>query len=78
MDKANRKERICSYCDGTGKYKKPNDEEQYERKFDHFADKAYFISMGEAREKALADVGYTLIDCPVCGGRGTRDTAQEA
>ena len=78
MDKATQKERICSYCDGTGKYKKPNDEEQYERRFDHYADKAYFISLGEAREKALDDVDYTLIVCPVCGGRGIRDTAQEA
>ena len=56
----------CSYCDEPGKFKKPNDEERYSKKFDYYADKAYFISMGEARQKALADVGYTLIDCPYC------------
>lgn len=61
---------VCSYCDGTGKFKQPNDEAQYEKLFDRYADKAYFISMGEAREKALADVGYTLIKCPNCGGTG--------
>lgn len=56
----------CSYCDGTGKFKKPLNDEEYDRKFDYYCDKAYFISMGEARENALADVGYTLIDCPYC------------
>ena len=56
----------CSYCDGTGKFKKPLNDEEYDRKFDYYCDKAYFISMGEAREKALDDVGYTLIDCPYC------------
>lgn len=64
------KKRMCSYCDGTGKFKKPLDEERFERRFDYHADKAYFISHGEAREKALADVGYTLIVCPMCEGKG--------
>ena len=74
----NPQKRKCPYCDGTGKYKKPNDEEEYARKFDYYADKAYFISMGEAREKALADVGYTLIVCPECGGTGIAGAVQEA
>lgn len=56
----------CSYCDDTGKFKKPNDEKEYERLFDIYSDKACFVSMGEAREKALNRVGYTLIDCPYC------------
>ena len=73
---AEQKKRKCSYCDGTGKYKKPNNEEEYSRKFDWYSDKAYFISMGEAREKALADVGYTLIDCPNCGGTGEIDSQE--
>ncbi len=62
--------RKCFYCEGTGKYKKPNDEEKFDKLFDLYADKAYFISMGEAREKALAEVGYTEIVCPNCGGSG--------
>lgn len=70
MSNSKLKERVCSYCDGTGKFKKPNDEDAYSRRFDYHADKAYFISHGEAREKALNDVGYTLITCPVCGGSG--------
>lgn len=64
----------CSYCEGTGKFKKPNNDEEYSRRFDYYADKAYFISMGEAREKALDDVGYTLIDCPYCKAGETKET----
>lgn len=64
------RQRKCSYCDGTGKYKKPNNDEEYSRRFDWYEDKAYFISTGEAREKALNDVGYTLIDCPYCAKSG--------
>lgn len=64
IDKRNRS--VCSYCNGTGKYKRPNDEAEYDRRFDWYADKADFISHGEARERALRDVGYTLIDCPYC------------
>lgn len=59
----------CSWCNGTGKFKKPNDEEEFDKRFDYY-DKAYFISMKEMREKALDDVGYTIIDCPNCGGTG--------
>lgn len=61
--------RKCSWCGGTGKFKQPKDEEAYNKAFDRY-DKAHFISMGEMREKALADVGYTEIECPNCGGSG--------
>lgn len=54
------------FCDGTGKYKKPNNEEEYDRVFDIYDSKSGFLSMGEIREKALNDVGYTEIDCPYC------------
>lgn len=74
MPNNEKKKRVCSYCGGTGKFKKPNDEEKYNRRFDHYADKAYFISLGEAREKALADVGYTLVDCPMCGAISEKET----
>lgn len=56
----------CFYCNGTGKFKKPLNEEEYEKRFDYYDSKADFISMGQSRERALADVGYTLIDCPYC------------
>ena len=56
----------CSYCEGTGKFKSPLNEEEYEKRFDYYESKADFISMGQCRERALADVGYTLIDCPYC------------
>lgn len=63
----------CFYCNGTGKFKKPNDEEDFDRRFDRYAE---FLSMGEAREKALKDTGYTLIDCPYCsGGKGKTQEA---
>lgn len=73
MADTKQKKNACSYCEGTGKFKKPNDEEKYNARFDYHADKAYFISMGEAREKALADVGYTVIECPMCKGSGVRE-----
>lgn len=62
--------RACFYCEGTGKCKKPLDEDAFEKRFDHYDSMAHFISMGEMRERALKDVGYTLIDCPHCGGTG--------
>ncbi len=57
----------CFLCDGTGKYKKPNDEEKYNWRFDVYAE---FLSNGEARERALQEAGYTVIECPNCGGSG--------
>ncbi len=65
--------RKCFWCDGTGKFKKPKDEAAYDKAFDHYDQLADFISMGEMREKALADVGYTVIECPYCGGSGETD-----
>ena len=60
----------CFYCDGTGKYKEPLDDEAFDKRFDHYDSMAHFISMNEMRERALEDVGYRLIDCPYCGGTG--------
>lgn len=64
---SNRDKKIisCSYCNGTGKFKMPNDENAFDKRFDHYADMGHF-NMGEAREKALNEIGYTLIDCPNC------------
>lgn len=56
----------CIYCDGTGKYKKPNDQERFERIIDTEMDKGYFVNAIMAQEKAYKEVGYTIIDCPYC------------
>ncbi len=64
------KKRTCSYCDGTGKFKKPNDADEFEKRFDYYDSKSYPLTMGEARDQALEDVGYSLIECPYCGGTG--------
>ena len=60
----------CFICEGTGKYKKPDDEEKFDARFDVYAE---FLSMGEAREKALKDAGFTIVICPRCGGTGTEE-----
>lgn len=60
----------CYLCDGTGKFKKPKDEDAFDKAFDRYDQRSDFISMGEMREKALNDVGFTLIPCPMCGGSG--------
>ena len=62
-----KKGKACFLCDGTGKYKKPIDEAKYDKQFDKYAE---FLSMGEARQKALEEAGYTLIVCPEYGGTG--------
>ena len=67
---ADNKKHPCFYCDGAGKLKKPNDVDEYEKRFDYYDSKSYPLTMGEAREQALKDVGYELIDCPHCGGTG--------
>lgn len=57
---------ICSYCGGTGKYKKPNDEKEFEKLVDREMDKSYFVNYTMAEEKAYKEVGYTFVDCPYC------------
>ncbi len=56
----------CFYCEGTGKIKKPNDEERFERIVDCEMQKGDFISYDMAEKKAYNIVGYTEIDCPYC------------
>ena len=56
----------CNLCNGTGKYKKPNDEKEFERLVDIEMDKGYFVNLEMAQEKAYQRVGYTVIDCPYC------------
>lgn len=56
----------CLFCDNTGVYLKPNDEEAYDKAFDYYDDMAIF-NHSETRKKALDDVGYTRVTpCPHC------------
>jgi hypothetical protein len=59
----------CGLCDGTGKFKEPNNMEAYEKEFDRL-DASGTLNMGECRERALKTSGYTIIDCPRCHGKG--------
>ena len=52
----------CIGCNNTGKYKKPNDEQAFDRAFDRYADPGY-MSLGEAYNKAINEVGYTIVPC---------------
>lgn len=53
-----------------GSLSSQKDEAAYDRAFSLYENKGYMISTGEAREKALAKVGYTEIVCPHCNGTG--------
>ncbi len=59
-------EQKCRHCNGTGKYKKPNDQEKFDRLVDIEMEKAYYVNYAMAEEKAYKDVGYTINDCPYC------------
>lgn len=56
----------CMYCNGTGKYKMPNDQAMFDKIVDSEMEKGDFVSYSMAEEKAYKKVGYTLIDCPYC------------
>lgn len=60
----------CYFCDGTGKWKKPNNEEEFDRLIDIEMDKGYFVNGHMAREKAYIKVGFTIEKCPICNGTG--------
>jgi RecJ-like exonuclease len=62
----------CFWCDGTGIYLKPNDEDTYDKAFDYYDDMGIF-NLGECRKKALDDSGYERIKCPKCNGTGNSD-----
>lgn len=55
----------CIYCNDTGKFKKPSNEEAFDKEFDKLYDGGQF-NASEARVKALNKTGYTIIDCPYC------------
>lgn len=59
----------CFWCDGTGKFKQPRDNEMFDKIFDSY-DSAGIFNMGECREKALKETGYDLVQCKHCNGTG--------
>lgn len=70
--------RKCYWCDGTGRFKKPKDDDAFDKAFDRYDKLAHFISMGEMRQRALEDVGYTEIECPYCGGSGEENAPDKS
>lgn len=55
----------CIKCDNTGRYKQPNDEAEFDRLFDYY-DRPGVLSLGQCYEKAINEVGYTVITpCPL-------------
>lgn len=61
----------CFMCDGTGVYKCPKNQKEYEEIFDRY-DAQGNLDMRECREKALYEVGYDLVECPACKGTGEK------
>ena len=56
----------CYYCNDTGKYKKPNNQEKFDEIIDYETEKSDFVNYEMAEKRAYKEVGYTLIDCPYC------------
>lgn len=59
----------CWYCEGTGKLKKPVNQEDFEKEFDRL-DAIGQFNMHDCREKALDESGYTIVECHNCNGTG--------
>ena len=56
----------CEYCNGTGIYRKPNDQEKFDEMVDIEMDKGYQVNYIMAAEKVYKMVGYTEVECPYC------------
>lgn len=56
----------CTFCEGTGKYRKPKNQEKFDELVDIEMDKAYMVNYAMAEEKAYDIVGYDIVDCPFC------------
>ena len=63
----------CKYCNDTGKYKKPNDEKEFDEIIDREMDKGYFVNIEDAKEIAYKKVGYTMVDCPFCAVKTSKN-----
>lgn len=59
----------CYWCDGTGKFKKPRNQESYSESFDRL-DAPGVLSAEQCRERALEEVGYDIVKCKYCNGTG--------
>lgn len=67
----------CRYCNDTGKYRKPKNQEKFDSLVDCEMEKAYFVNYDMAEKKAYKEVGYTLIDCPYCKQCSTSQENEE-
>ena len=56
----------CPHCKDTKKYKKPNNQERFDRIVDTEMEKGYFVNYEMTEEKAYKEVGFTIVDCPYC------------
>lgn len=56
----------CVACSNTGRYKQPNDKEEFDRLFEKY-DRPGTMNMHECYNKAINEVGYTAVSpCPFC------------
>ena len=62
----------CILCNGTGIYKKPTNQKEYEKIWEKYDDMGVF-TMHECREKALDETGFEKVVCPDCNGTGKKD-----
>lgn len=60
----------CAWCDGTGKFLKPRNENKFDEAFDKYDSQGCFTH-GQCRKMVLEEVGYDEIECPKCNGTGT-------
>ena len=65
----------CYYCNDTGKYKRPNNQEMFDHLVDIEMDKGYHVNAEIAREKAYKAIGFTVIDCPYCNTIGANTSS---
>lgn len=56
----------CEFCNDTGKYKKPKNQERFDSLVDAELQKGYFVSPDMAMKKAYDKVGFTWEQCPYC------------
>lgn len=55
----------CILCDGTGIYKRPNNEDAFDRLMNHYMDPGTYSGY-TAYRKAINKVGYTEEVCECC------------
>lgn len=59
----------CEVCNGTGIYKRPNDEKRFDKLFDAACDQGIMPKI--CYENALDAVGYTEEPCIYCANKKT-------